>query len=143
MAPAISKRVILELLFLAALVVIGAVIYWPESEKPNLQQEPERAFAASSELLKQTVVLPTLDSTIPEKKSAIWCISVQLAWNRLKNDITKEPVKLAAGQEIADGLNSAEESESDMASSDYFTLAGRVKDGIVEKIQAEIGRAHV
>jgi hypothetical protein len=139
----ISKRLIAEILILAALVVTGALIYWPESwkpKKPNLLSEPERAFAGSSELLKRTVVVPTLDTSIPEKKSAVWCISVQLAWNRLKSDITKEPVKLTKAQEIADLLNNAEESESDMASSDFLAMAGRVKDGIVEKIEAALAQ---
>jgi hypothetical protein len=133
----ISKRLIAEVLILAALVVTGALIYWPEAwkpKKPNMQLEPERSFAGSSELLKKTVVMPTLDTSIPEKKSAVWCISVQLAWNRLKNDITKEPVRLKKAQEIADLLNNAEESESDMASADFLAMAGRVNDGIVEKI---------
>jgi len=84
--------------------------------------------------------MPTLDTSIPEKKSAVWCISVQLAWNRLKNDITKEPVKLTKAQEIADLLNNAEESERDMASSDFLAMAGRVKDGIVEKIGAALAQ---
>lgn len=136
----LSKRLVIELLFLTALIVTGAVIYWPESEKPNIGLEPERAFAGSSDLLKQTVVLPTLDTSIPDKKSAIWCISIQVAWNRLKNDITKEPVKLTKGQEIADRLNNAEESESDMASADFFAMAGRVKDGIVQKIETGLAK---
>jgi hypothetical protein len=59
-----------------------------------------------------------------------------LAWNRLKNDITKEPVRLTKGQEIADLLNDAQQSESDMAPADFFAMSGRVKDGIVERITA-------
>jgi hypothetical protein len=143
MSTVLSKRLVIELLVLVALIVTGAVIYWPESfkpKKPNLHSEPERAFAGSSELLKQTVVLPTLDTSIPDKKSAIWCISIQLAWNRLKNDITKEPVKLTKGQEIADRLNNSEESESDMASADFLAMAGRVKVGIVQKIEAGLAQ---
>lgn len=143
MSTVLSKRLVIELLVLVALIVTGAVIYWPESlkpKKPNLRSEPERAIAGSSDLLKQTVVLPSLDTSIPDKKSAIWCISIQLAWNRLKNDITKESVKLRNGQEIADRLNNSEESESDMASADYFAMAGRVNDGIVQKIEAGLAQ---
>jgi len=139
LSTVVSKRLVIELLVLIALVVTGALIYWPESwkpKKPNLNLEPDRAFAGSSALLKRTVFLPTLDTSIPDKKSAIWCISIQLAWNRLKNDITKESVRLTNGQEIADRLNNAEESESDMASADFLAMAGRVRDGIVEKIAA-------
>jgi hypothetical protein len=137
----IRKRLVFEIAILLALVVVGALIYWPDSwkpKKPNLLLEPERSFAGSSQLLKQTVVVPSLETSIPEKKSAIWCISVQLAWNHLKNDITKEPVKLTKGQEIADLLNNAEESESDMPSGDFLAMAGRVKDGIVQKIETAL-----
>jgi hypothetical protein len=137
----IRKRIVLEIAILLALVVAGALIYWPESwkpKKPNLLLEPERSFAGSSQLLKQTIVVPTLDTSIPNKKSALWCISVQLAWNRLKDDITKEPVKLTKGQAIADLLNNAEESEKDMPSADLLAMAGRVNDGIVQKIEAAL-----
>jgi len=49
--PMIGKRLVLEILILVALVVTGALIYWPESlkpKKPNLYSEPERSFAGSS-----------------------------------------------------------------------------------------------
>src|SRR5437773_700065 len=56
----------------------------------------------SSELIRDTVIVPTLDSLIPEGKSAIWCVSFQLAWNYLKDDVAKGPVQLVGAQPLAD-----------------------------------------
>src|SRR5262245_8972024 len=102
---------------IAGLAVVGltaGLFYWLRPPgKPNAAEEPERVFAGSSDLLTQTVVVPTLDSLIPENKSAVWCISLQLAWNQLKNNIVKEPIKLSNEQTVADRLNKAEESEND------------------------------
>ncbi len=80
--------------------------------------------------------LPTpFSGPISEHKSAIWCISVQLAWNRLKNDLVKEPIKLASGQKLAHRLNHAEQSDKDVSSDDYFAMAGQVKDKVIQKIR--------
>ncbi len=144
MAIARSKTLALTLTVLAVIAATAVLFNWllrpgkpmAGPEQPMSKEEPERVFAGSSDLLKDTAVLPTLDTSIPEKKSAIWCVSLQLAWNRLKNDLAKEPIKLAKGQDLTDRLNQAEQSEDDIASGDYFAIAGRVKDGIVEKIEA-------
>jgi hypothetical protein len=87
MSSSRGKSPILVFIFAAA-VIVAAVIYWLVDRPPiNTDTEPERTFAGPSTLLSQTEILPTLDSPIPEHKSAIWCISVQLAWNRLKDDV--------------------------------------------------------
>ncbi|HZT82935.1 MAG TPA: hypothetical protein VFA26_22075 [Gemmataceae bacterium] len=54
---------------------------------------PAATFDDTSDRLERTVVLPTLDSPIPEGKSAIWCVSFQLAWNRLKDEVAREPME--------------------------------------------------
>ena len=45
------------------------------------------AFDGDSKSLKQSVIIPTLDTPIPEGKNVIWCASFQMAWDRLKNDV--------------------------------------------------------
>lgn len=96
------------------------------------------SFDGSSDALQHTVVIPTLDSPIPEEKSVIWCASFQLAWNRLKTDVAKEPVKIANAQPIADRLNRSPQSEQDLESDAVYAAAGFAKDGIVERIQKEM-----
>jgi hypothetical protein len=43
-------------------------------------------FNGRSEELARTVVVPTLDTALPAGKSAIWCSSFQVAWNRLRSE---------------------------------------------------------
>src|SRR5437868_3423219 len=52
-----------------------------------------RTFDGSSTDLRQTVIVSTLDTPIPDGKSAIWCSSFQLAWNRLKAGVVGGPIQ--------------------------------------------------
>src|SRR5262249_17869316 len=94
----------------------------------------------TSDQLKETVVVPTLDSPLAEGKSAIWCGSFQLAWNRLKDDVAKGPIQLANAQTTADRLNRADQSEDDLNPEEVFAAAGLAKDGIVERIHSQMAR---
>jgi hypothetical protein len=131
-----DKKLALVILVPAGVALMGGLLYWWLGlGKPSIKEEPERAFAGSSDLLERTSVQPTLDTPIPEDKSAIWCISIQLAWNRLK-DLAKGPIKLSTRQDLADRLNQAEQPEDDVVSGDSFAMAGPVEDGIEEKIRS-------
>jgi hypothetical protein len=101
---------------------------------------PKSAFAGSSEALQQSVVLPTLDTPIPANKSAIWCSSFQLAWNHLMTDVAQGPIQLKDAQILADRLNQAGQSDSDLDARDFYAAAGFAKDGIIQRIQTEMGR---
>jgi hypothetical protein len=99
---------------------------------------PPLSFDGSSDRLQQTVIVPDLDSPIPEGKSAIWCGSFQLAWNRLKDDVAKEPLQLSNAQPIADRLNRADLSEDDVGPDAVYAAAGLAIDGIVKRIQSQM-----
>jgi hypothetical protein len=101
---------------------------------------PPVSFDGKSEDLKHTVVVPTLDTPIPEGKSAIWCASFQMAWNNLKNDIAKGPIQVQGGEACADRLNRAEQSEDDLDPGGFYSAAGLVKDGIIQKIQSDMAQ---
>jgi hypothetical protein len=127
------------LALVAAIAVAAGLLYWLlRPAPPRAEQDPERVFAGSSESFVETVVLPTLDTDIPEKRSAIWCISLQLAWNRLKNDLAGEPIRLANAQQFAERLNRAQQSEDDVATDDFLAMAGRVDQGIVQRIESAL-----
>jgi len=100
---------------------------------PN--DRPVHIFEGSSEGLTATAILPTLDTPIPAGKSAIWCVSFQLAWNRLKTDAAQGPIKLRNATAVAERLNRAQPSEADLLPKDYFSTAGFVKDDIVNRIR--------
>lgn len=103
-----------------------------------LRARARPAIALDSDQLNQTVIVPTLDTAIPVGKSAIWCGSFQLAWDHLRKDVVREPIKLENAQVVADRLNKVEFDKGDLEPSSYYAEAGLVHDGIVEKIRTEM-----
>ena len=97
---------------------------------------PNIVFQGSSTDLKYSVVAPTLNCPIPPGKTVVWCLSFQMAWNRLKSDVIKSPIKITGAEKFADDLNAALENDADVSPADYFAAAGFAKDGIVGKINA-------
>jgi hypothetical protein len=94
----------------------------------------------SSTDLKQTVVVPTLDSPLPEHKNVIWCATFQLAWDQLKNEIVREPIVIPGAEDVVDRLNRAPVSPGDLEPESFYAAVGLVSDGIVEKIQKEMAK---
>jgi hypothetical protein len=119
-----------------ALVVAGAVCGFVLLCRAC--REPEIAFDGDSTALQRTVIVPTLDTPIPEGKNVIWCASFQVAWNRLKNDVIKEPIRIENAEEVCERLNAAPQSEADLPEGSYYAAAGFVKDGILDTIRTEM-----
>ena len=119
------------------LLALGAVFvfFWNDGRP---YEPPMNSFDGGSEALEHTLLVPTLNTPIPEKKSAIWCSSFQLAWNHLKTEVAKGEIQLKNAEGVAARLNQAEPSENDLDASDYYAMAGRVRDGIVQRIQTEM-----
>ena len=122
---------------LVAITALAGLMWW------LLRPGDERfvhplTFDGSSDELRETVIVPTLDSPIPDGKSAIWCASFQLAWNRLRDDVAREPIHLANAEDVADRLNRAGSSEADLESDSVYAAAGFARDGIVKRIRSEI-----
>jgi hypothetical protein len=130
----------------AILVCAGVVLLVIYLQRPWKQQsEDQHAFSVKtfdgpSTSLDHTIIVPTLDTPVPKDKSAIWCASFQLAWDRLKNDVAKGPVKIENAQAVADRLNAAEFPEKSLDLESYYAAAGLAKDGIVKKILDDMAR---
>ena len=75
-------------------------------------------FEGASTELKQTLISPTLDTQMPAGTNVIWCSSFELAWDKLKDDVIKEPIRLAKANDLAQSLNDARVSESDVEAED-------------------------
>jgi len=88
--------------------------------------------------LKQTSVVATLDCPMPEHQNVIWCSAFQMAWDKLKNDIIGEPVKVPDAEELAARLNQSEVSMRGIEEKSFYSTAGIVKKGIIEEIQKEM-----
>lgn len=97
-------------------------------------------ISGSSGSLSGTVVVPTLDSPCPKNCNVIWCSSFQLAWNELRDNVVKEPVRIGEAQEIADLLNNAKQLQDDIDISSYFVASGFVSDGVDKYIKTEFSR---
>jgi len=97
------------------------------------------AYNGDSPGLRQTVILPTLNTPIPAGKNAIWCSSFQLAWNHAKDDVIHAPIKMESADSVLAMLNHTEQQDSDLLPNDYFVMAGQVKNGIVDDIQRKMG----
>jgi hypothetical protein len=99
---------------------------------------PPVVFNGDSKGLKQSVIISTLDTPIPEGKNVIWCASFQMAWDHLKKDVIGEPVRVANAEVVADRLNKAMVKDADLPDGSYYAAAGFTKDGIAERIRREM-----
>ncbi|HKA07704.1 MAG TPA: hypothetical protein VKD71_10640 [Gemmataceae bacterium] len=121
---------------LAALAAVGLAVWF--SLRGRSYEATPLTFDGTSDQLRQTVIVPTLDSPIPDGKSAIWCASFQLAWNRLRDDVAKGPIQLANAQAIADRLNRGDQSEDDLEPGSVYAAAGLMRDGVVDRIRDQM-----
>jgi hypothetical protein len=122
----------------AAIAIVVLVVQRRDLAEPEASLP--RSFEGSSTSLRQTAIVPTLDTPIPDGSSAIWCVSFQLAWDRLKKDVAKGPVEVKNAEVVAARLNAAEFPESSLDPATFYAAAGLAKDGIVERIKAEMAR---
>lgn len=101
-------------------------------------QPPSQTFSGDTDELRETVVVPTLDTPIPAGKSAVWCASFELAWNRVKTDVVKEPIQIEGAESICDRLNASSIKEKDLDKQSFYVCAGFIRDGVSERIAAEL-----
>ncbi len=90
--------------------------------------------------LKQTAVVATLDCPLPEHKNVIWCSTFQMAWDKFKQDIIREPIQVGGAEELANRLNRAQFPAGNIEEKSYYAAAGFVKSGIIEQIQKGMSR---
>src|SRR5262249_46265984 len=83
---------------------------------------------------------PTLDTPFPEGKSAVWCLSFQLAWNAFKTEVVKGPIRLQNAETVGDRLNRAEPSSADLDPDSYYAAAGLIKDHILDTIRSQMAQ---
>jgi hypothetical protein len=96
------------------------------------------SFSDASDKLKQTCVVPTLDSPLAAGQNVVWCSSFQLAWNEAKEKVVGAPLEIPEAAELANRLNGAEASAAEVDSGSVYATAGRLRDGIVARIRKEM-----
>src|SRR4029434_10977692 len=105
-----------------------------EAEKVSL---PEAAAIVDP---RDTVVLATLDEPLPPGKNAIWCASFPLAWQRLKSNVIKAPIRIRGAEALCERLDRAAVADGDLPPASHYADAGRVADGIIPKIRADMAK---
>jgi hypothetical protein len=91
------------------------------------------------QLLRDTVVVPTLDTPIPAGKSVVWCASFQMAWDRLKA-FAQEPIRLEGADDLAGRLNRTGFPAEAVVPENSYTVAGKYSEGVVGEIRKEMAR---
>jgi hypothetical protein len=126
-----------------ALALCASAAVWffarrkPPGASPASDSSP-KAFEGSSDDLKETLIVSTLDEPMPPGKNVIWCASFQMAWNKLKDDVFKGSVALPGAQEAVDRLNNAPAIEGDLPEGAWYAAAGLTENGIIDKISKEM-----
>jgi hypothetical protein len=137
-----DRRVGVILAVVVGLGLAGGVFWWMGLGS-YLAQRQEYAgktetFSGNSESLKQTVIVPTLDTPCPPNKNVIWCSSFQLAWNEVRDKVIGAPLEVVGAEEVAGRLNVAKQSGSDLEPRSFYAAGGWVKDGIRDKIRNDM-----
>ncbi len=109
-------------------------LYYSEFTITLPYRHPAVSFSGDSSRLRTTKIVPTLDTPVPKGQNIIWCASFQIAWDKLRTDIVKEPLKIKNAQETASRLNKSNISEHDLPSGSFYAKAGFTTDGIEEEI---------
>jgi hypothetical protein len=129
-----DKRLLIPIAVLAVACIVIVVLL----RRSSAYTPPPLAFDGPSDTLEKTVIVPTLDTPMPEGKNVIWCASFQLAWNEMRDEIVGEPIRIENAEEIAARLNAGKASKDDLEPADYYINAGAVADGVIEKIQRDM-----
>jgi hypothetical protein len=124
------------------LAVAGGVSWWMGLGSYLAQRQEYAAkaetFSGNSESLKQTVIVPALDTPCPPGKNVIWCSSFQLAWSEVRDRVVHAPLEVIGAEEIAARLNAAKQSSTDLDPKSFYAAGGWTKDGVIDKIEKDM-----
>lgn len=96
--------------------------------------KPHRVPVLNAADLKNTTVAPVLEQEALPGHSTLYCATFQMAWDRLRDDVIKEPVEMTRPPEWLDAINLARISKNDLTPGCYVSMAGYGKDGILPRL---------
>jgi hypothetical protein len=77
---------------------------------------------------------------MPKGRNVVWCATLQMAWNRLGEDVLHQPPHVQGAETVVSRLNRAQFGEDDLPPDSYLATAGFAKDGVAEKVRKEMKR---
>ena len=90
--------------------------------------------------LQKTAITSHMEAPIQSGRNVVYCATFSIAWNRLRDDIIKEDIKVKTPVDIVSYLNKSLVTEADMDAKDYLASAGLVEGNIVGKINQALQR---
>ncbi len=93
-----------------------------------------------SRSLARTAVVATLDCPLPEYKNVVWCSTFQMAWDKFKNDIVKEPIRIPRAADLARRLNDTEFPLRCIEKESYYVNVGPATKELFAQIQKDMAR---
>lgn len=102
------------------------------------QEGSETILKADSKELEQTIITPHMEEEVKGDKNILYCLTFQLAWNDLKDNVIKEDIRLKDEPLCVAHLNKALSSKEDISEKDCLAMAGFGKDRIIEKINSAL-----
>jgi hypothetical protein len=95
-------------------------------------------FNGSSQNLKATQVVATLDAPIPKGTSVIWCASFLCAWKAMEYDLAGGPILLEGNVPMVASLNEALDPRGWLPGGGLYTATGQVDKGILQTIARDL-----
>lgn len=108
---------------LAAGLSMAAYTVYKKRYRP---QKP--SFTGPSTKLSRTQVMNHLDSPLPENKSAIWCITLELAWRKAVAEVFQGPIELERHQDLVDRLNASQANWDGLPTDQLQLVVKQVRD---------------
>lgn len=80
-------------------------------------------------------ILPHMEGRIIPGQNYVYCPTFQMAWDKVRDDLVKEPLKIEGNPELAAVLNRNSYDPANLDSSNVLVAGGYVIDGAVEDIR--------
>lgn len=85
-----------------------------------------------------TTITPHLEEPIPQANNLLYCASFQLAWNKMRDEVFKENLKLDGNPPSAQHLNKRLQDNNDISPESYLAEAGELSKELIERINKEL-----
>lgn len=124
---------------IAAALLIGIVLTWYAVRRTRADAAAsEPAVTADCAGLKHTVMLPTLDTPIPNGTNAVWCAAFEVAWKK-GAAIVPLPETITT-RSAAVRLARSPDYEPVLPEGGYYAVAGQFEKGIAGQIRRDMAQ---
>lgn len=86
---------------------------------------------------RRTIVTASLDQAMEPDKNVLWCVTFQMAWDRLR-ELAGGDIETHPDSPLVHKLNAANAPADSIPPAGALSLAGLVDDGIIEEIRSRL-----